>query len=271
MPELPEVETVRRGLEPHLVGRAVQDVVVRQRRLRYPLPRDLPAKLTRRRLLAIARRGKYLLFHFAHGVLIAHLGMSGSLRMTDAATPPGKHDHLDFVFGAGKILRYRDARRFGLFLWCAGDAEQHRLLSGLGVEPLDAAFDGDYLYALSRGQRVAVKNFIMDSHVVVGVGNIYASEALFLAGIHPARPAGRVARARYAALAGAVRTVLRKAIKQGGTSLRDFVREDGTPGYFRVSLNVYGREGEPCPRCAAPIKRRVLGQRSSYYCDRCQR
>lgn len=270
MPELPEVETVRRGLAPRIVGRSVRGVVVRRRHLREPVPRDLADKIVRRRLNALTRRGKYLLFQFAHGALIGHLGMSGSLRLLETPKPPDKHEHLDIVFGGGATLRFRDVRRFGLFVWCEGDAMRHRLLAGLGVEPLVAAFDGDCLYTAARGRSCAVKNLIMNSRIVVGVGNIYASEALFLAGIHPARPAGRISRARFAGLAKAIRKVLRKAIREGGTSLRDFVREDGTPGYFKVSLNVYGREGEPCPRCKRPIKRSVLGQRSSFYCAACQ-
>ena len=271
MPELPEVETVRRGLEPHIVGRVVRDVAVRCRSLREPVPRDLAATLVRHRLGSLTRRGKYLLFHFAHGVLIGHLGMSGSLRLVEAPTPPDKHEHLDIVFGGGAVLRFRDVRRFGLFVWCEGDPTRHRLLANLGVEPLDDAFDGDYLHAAARGRNVAIKNFIMNSSVVTGVGNIYASEALFAAGVHPERAAGRVSRARCGVLAKTIRAVLRKAIKEGGTSLRDFVREDGTPGYFKVSLKVYGREGEPCPTCAKPIKRRVIGQRSSFFCAGCQR
>ena len=280
MPELPEVETARRGLEPHLVGRTVHDVEVRERRLRYPVPAKLGEKIKRRRLQNITRRGKYLLFHFANGVLIAHLGMSGSLRVVSGRLPPDKHEHLDIVFSGDKCLRYRDVRKFGLFLWSEshvkgghvkGDVMAHRLLANLGVEPLSPEFDGAYLHKAAQGRQTPVKNLIMNSRVVVGVGNIYASEALFLAKINPARSAGRIGRQRYDVLAGAIGEVLRKAIKKGGTTLRDFVREDGEPGYFSLSLNVYGREGEACVNCARPIKRRTLGQRSSFYCAYCQR
>lgn len=270
MPELPEVETTRRGVAPLLHGRTVSAVTVHEHRLRRPVPRDLAARLTGARLRDVERRAKYLLFAFDRGTLIVHLGMSGSLRVLPPGTPRQTHDHVDVEFDGAQVLRLRDPRRFGLVLW-AGDAPlAHPLLSHLGPEPFDPAFDADWLYARSRGRSLAVKNFIMDGHTVVGVGNIYASESLFRAGIHPSRPAGRVSRARYETLAGHVRAVLGEAIEAGGTTLRDFVAEDGKPGYFSHHLAVYGRAGEPCPGCGAPLRSRVIGQRSSFFCARCQ-
>ena len=274
MPELPEVETTRRGIEPHLSGRRIRGVVVRQRRLRRPVATSLGSKVAGRRIERLSRRGKYLLLHIAEGALIMHLGMSGSLRIVSAAVPPTPHDHFDLVVagngGSELALRFRDPRRFGMVLWTARDPHRHPLLVSLGPEPLGGAFDGAYLYRRSRGRKVAVKQFIMDPGTVVGVGNIYASEALFAAGIHPVRAAGRVSEPRYTRLAGAVNKVLRSAIRRGGTTLRDFIREDGSPGYFRRSLKVYGREGLACPRCGAAIVCRVIGQRSSFYCASCQ-
>ncbi len=271
MPELPEVETTRRGVAPLLEGRRVRTVTVHDARLRRPVPADLPALLEGKRLRTLSRRAKYLLFDFGDGSLIVHLGMSGSLRVVDARTPRLPHDHLEIDFGRGRCLRLRDPRRFGLALWTTGDPLQHALLGALGPEPFDAAFDAGYLHARARGRRGAIKNFIMDAQVVVGVGNIYASEALFRAGIHPARAAGRVSLARYAALVGHVRDVLNEAIAAGGTTLRDFVRNDGSPGYFRHNLRVYARAGEPCTVCGRALSARVIGQRSSFFCSACQR
>jgi formamidopyrimidine-DNA glycosylase len=271
MPELPEVETTRRGVAPLLEGRRVLAVEVREPRLRQPVPAALPALLTGQRLRAVARRAKYLLFDFGAGTLLVHLGMSGSLRVVPREAPRLPHDHVEIDFGPRHALRLRDPRRFGLMLWTVGDPLAHPLLAHLGPEPFDIAFDTDYLATLADGRRGAVKNFIMDAHVVVGVGNIYASEALFRAGIHPARATGRVSRARYESLIGHVRDVLGEAIEAGGTTLRDFVRNDGEPGYFRHNLKVYGRAGEPCVGCGEPIRQRVIGQRSSFFCPRCQR
>lgn len=271
MPELPEVETTRRGVAPVLGGHTVSAVRVSDHRLRQPVPRDLAAHLVGQRLHAVERRAKYLLFRFAHGTLIVHLGMSGSLRVVPASAPRLAHDHVEITFGEAGCLRLRDPRRFGLVLWTTDDPLTHPLLRALGPEPFDARFDGAYLHALSRGRRGAVKNFLMDGHVVVGVGNIYASEALYRAGIHPARSAGRVAAPRYASLVEHVRAVLGEAIAAGGTTLRDFMRNDGEPGYFSQDLRVYDRAGEPCRGCGAPILVRVIGQRSSYYCAHCQR
>ncbi len=270
MPELPEVETTRRGIEPALRGRRVKQVVVRERRLRWPVPETLDSLLAGRRVGAVERRGKYLVLRTTNGALIVHLGMSGSLRMVPAGSAPGPHDHVDLVLGR-RALRYRDPRRFGCLLWAAGDPLEHPLLRGLGVEPLEPEFDGALLHARSRGRRLAVKAFIMDASVVVGVGNIYASESLFSAGIHPQRPAGRISRERYGRLAVAIRRVLQDAIDAGGTTLRDFTGAGGEPGWFSRELRVYGREREPCVRCGAAIRRRVIGQRSSFYCPRCQR
>lgn len=271
MPELPEVETTRRGICPHIKGQHITDLVVRNKQLRWPIPASLKNKLKNQKLEDVKRRGKYLLFITANGTAILHLGMSGSLRIVDAKTTPEKHDHVDIVFDNGKVLRFRDPRRFGCLLWSKADAEQHDLLKHLGPEPLDAAFNAEYLFQRSRGHRVNIKNFIMNSQVVTGVGNIYASEALFLAGIHPKRRADRISIARYEKLVDAIKQVLEKAIQQGGTTLKDFVREDGQPGYFKQLLNVYDRAGDDCLVCGQPVKQITLNQRSTYYCSQCQR
>lgn len=271
MPELPEVETTRRGIEPHLVGRRVTGVIVRQRRLRWPVPRALDRALPGQIVRGVRRRAKYLLLDTDAGTAILHLGMSGSLRIVPSGLPAGKHDHVDIQFDSGQCLRLTDPRRFGALLWTTHDAQTHELLTGLGPEPLSTDFDGAHLFAASRGRKVAVKHFIMDSHIVVGVGNIYANEALFMAGIHPTRPAGRISRERYAALAQAIKQVLAASIEMGGTTLRDFVGGDGKPGYFKQTLRVYDRAGEPCRQCGAPIRGKRIGQRSSFYCVNCQR
>jgi len=245
-------------------------MVVRERRLRWPVPAGLEAQVAGQTIIDVGRRGKYLLIHLPAGTLILHLGMSGSLRVLPATAPPERHDHLDVVLDDGQCLRLRDPRRFGAVLWTEGDPRRHPLLASLGPEPLGAAFHGDWLYRCSRGRRVAAKPFLMDSHVVVGVGNIYANEALFLAGIHPARAAGRIALARYERLAEAVKQVLMEAIAAGGTTLRDFVHSDGRPGYFSQHLRVYGHNGKPCEVCRHSLRQRIIGQRSTYYCPRCQ-
>lgn len=270
MPELPEVETTRRGLAPHVTGRRVESVVVREARLRWPVPPDLPDLLAGSTINALQRRAKYLLFQTDRGDLMLHLGMSGSLRMVRPEAPLRAHDHLDLRLEGGLWLRYNDPRRFGSVHWLRAGAT-HPLLAHLGPEPLDAVFDGAHLFRLSRGRRTAVKPFVMDGRIVVGVGNIYASEALFLAGISPSRPAGRIALARYDRLAGCIRQVLSAAIEQGGTTLRDFVGGDGKPGYFSQQLWVYGRAGQPCKRCGTTLRDKRLGQRSSVYCVACQR
>ncbi|MFC5489001.1 bifunctional DNA-formamidopyrimidine glycosylase/DNA-(apurinic or apyrimidinic site) lyase [Dokdonella soli] len=270
MPELPEVETTRRGLAPHLVGRTVVALHIRQPRLRWPIPRELRTQLPGQRIEAIERRAKYLLVHTEPGSALLHLGMSGSLRVLPAATPIGVHDHVDWRLDSGRVLRYTDPRRFGCQLW-QPRGEVHPLLAGLGPEPLSDDFDGDLLWTRSRGRAAAVKVFLMDQAIVVGVGNIYASEALFAAGIHPKRAAGSISRTRYARLANEVKRILAYAITRGGTTLRDFISPDGLPGYFEQELFVYGREGEPCKVCGTLIRAIVLGQRSTYYCPRCQR
>lgn len=270
MPELPEVETTRRGVSPYCVGQVVSELVVREPRMRWPVPEGLPQLVVGHRIEAVERRAKYLLFRMAPGSLLVHLGMSGSLRVVDPAQLPGKHDHIDLKLRSGACLRYHDPRRFGSFLWLeSGDV--HPLLDHLGPEPLSDAFDGDLLYRLSRGRSGPVKNFIMDGKVVVGVGNIYANEVLFLAGIHPKRSARRISRARYNLLATCIKQVLTSAIEQGGTTLRDFVGGDGKPGYFAQQLFVYGRTGQACKRCGGALREIRLGARSTVFCVTCQR
>lgn len=271
MPELPEVETTRRGIRAALRGRTITALVLRERRLRWPVDKHLGATLAGRRVLDVRRRAKYLLIELEHGTLIAHLGMSGSLRVLSAQAPLLAHDHYDLLLDSGRCLRFNDPRRFGCLVWTEGDPDAHPLLARLGPEPLGRGFDADYLARVARGRRVAVKQFLMDQHVVVGVGNIYASEALFRAGISPRRAAGRVSRERFGKLVEATRAVLGEAIRQGGTTLRDYVNAEGTPGYFRQELFVYERAGEPCRKCGATIRQVVQGQRSTYFCPACQR
>ena len=270
MPELPEVETTRRGLHDHCVGLPVSDVVLRERRLRWPVPADLPRQLRGEVLRALTRRAKYLCFEFDHGTLLVHLGMSGSLRVLLRPEEPGTHDHVDLRLADAITLRYNDPRRFGSFQWFAR-GETLTPLEKLGPEPLSEAFTGRRLFDLSRGRRMAVKPFIMDGSTVVGVGNIYAAESLYLAGIRPDRAAGRVSEARYERLAASIKQVLANAIDAGGTTLRDFVGGDGKPGYFAQELHVYGRAGLPCPGCGRPLAEKTLGQRASVYCVACQR
>lgn len=271
MPELPEVETTRRGLAPVLKGRTIAKVVIRERRLRWRLPAGLEASLEGRRVRNVARRAKYLLIGTDRGTLILHLGMSGSLRVVDPAEPARPHDHVDLVLSSGRCVRFNDPRRFGSLHFVAGDPLAHPLLRALGPEPLSADFDADYLYRRTRRRRVAIKQLLMNASVVVGVGNIYASEALFRARVRPQRAAGRLSRAEIARLVAAVRRVLGAAIKVGGTTLRDYVNPDGLPGYFRQKLYVYERAGEPCRVCRTPIRQRVQGQRATYWCPTCQR
>jgi formamidopyrimidine-DNA glycosylase len=269
MPELPEVETILRGISPALSGRTISEVRVRNAALRWPVT-DEVEQACGQRISGLQRRAKYLLITLESGGLMIHLGMSGSLRICAEDDEPRKHDHVDIVLENGACLRFNDPRRFGLFCWWKPPVDQHPLLRHLGPEPLQDGLSGTYLYQNSRGRRGAVKNFIMDGKVVVGVGNIYASESLFMAGIHPARAAGRISAVRYGALVAAIRDVLKRAIEQGGTTLRDFTGSDGNPGYFAQELLVYGREGLPCFQCGTAIRRKVIGQRSSYYCPRCQ-
>jgi formamidopyrimidine-DNA glycosylase len=269
MPELPEVETSRRGIAPHIVGARITRTVIRQRRLRWPIPTAVDRNLPGESVTSVDRRAKYILINTNAGTAILHLGMSGSVCIVDVGTPAGVHDHFDIEFDSGLMLRFRDPRRFGSLHW-SKQPLQHRLLKELGPEPLSGAFDGDHLWQQSRGRKVSVKQFIMNAHIVVGVGNIYASESLFLAGINPRRAAGRIARRRYEELADAIKNVLGEAIKAGGTTLRDFYGGDGEAGYFQQQLEAYGRENEPCRRCDTPISAIVQGQRSTYYCKRCQ-
>lgn len=271
MPELPEVETTRRGLEPHVVGRRIRDVVVRNGALRWPVTRGLTRRLRGEAVLGIRRRGKYLLFDTGKGHLLVHLGMSGRLTMVAEGTPARKHDHVDVRFEGAKSMRLTDPRRFGAVLWLPEPAEKHALLKGLGLEPFDAAFTGEALHRLARGRKVAVKNFLMNSRIVTGVGNIYASEALFRARVNPLTAAGKISLARWTRIAEAIRTTLARAVEKGGTTLRDFASADGAPGYFLAECAVYGREGKPCPRCRTPIRAIRQGQRSTFYCPSCQR
>ncbi|UVE18074.1 bifunctional DNA-formamidopyrimidine glycosylase/DNA-(apurinic or apyrimidinic site) lyase [Pseudomonas sp. LS44] len=270
MPELPEVETTRRGIEPYLKGQRVSRVIVRERRLRWPIPEDLDVRLSGQRIVSVERRAKYLLIGAEVGTLISHLGMSGSLRLIEQGLPAAKHEHVDIELESGLALRYTDPRRFGALLW-SDDPLNHELLRKLGPEPLTDLFDGERLYQLARGKNIAIKPFIMDNAVVVGVGNIYASEALFAAGIDPRRAAGSVSRARYVRLAQEIKRILAHAIERGGTTLRDFVGGDGQPGYFQQELFVYGRGGEFCKSCGSTLREVKLGQRASVYCPRCQR
>ena len=279
MPELPEIEVTRRGIAPHLVGRTIAAVTVREPRLRWRVPGSVRS-LAGRKVRAVARRGKYLLLDCGDGHLILHLGMSGSLRFVAPGTIPGKHDHLDLVVGdrgggapgqMTRILRLRDPRRFGAVLWTAKPPAQHALLRHLGIEPLSRAFDAGRLHALTRAGRLQIKPFLMDGRRIVGIGNIYASESLFLASIHPRTRASRLSMQRCARLVGAVKDTLRTAIRAGGSSLRDFVGSDSARGHFQVRAWVYGREGEDCRRCGAQIRRMVQGQRATFYCPGCQR
>ena len=271
MPELPEVETTRRGLLPHVVGRRIRSVVVRNPNLRWPVPRDLARRLEGEEVVDVRRRGKYLLFDCRRGHLLVHLGMSGRLTLVPEDLPARAHDHVDLRFEGTRSLRLTDPRRFGAMLWLSGRAEDHALLKDLGLEPFEEAFGGKALRDRARGRRVAVKQFLMDSRVVTGVGNIYASEALFQAGIHPMRSVGRISPARWDRLADCVRSTLERALAAGGTTLRDFASAEGHAGAFQHQRAVYGRDGEPCPRCATPIRALRQGQRSTFYCPSCQR
>ncbi|MCU0803849.1 MAG: bifunctional DNA-formamidopyrimidine glycosylase/DNA-(apurinic or apyrimidinic site) lyase [Burkholderiales bacterium] len=270
MPELPEVETTRRGLAPHVEGERITGAAVRHHGLRWPVPRGLGAKVAGHRIAALRRRAKYLLFDLGDATLIVHLGMSGSLRVTRADEPPGPYDHFDLQLGE-KIIRLRDPRRFGAVLWQRGAPDAHPLIAGLGVEPLGPAFTAGFLFAASRGRKVAVKQLLMNAAIIVGVGNIYASESLFRARVNPRLRAGRLSRAACVRLHAAVRETLERAIEAGGSTLRDFVGSDGAPGYFQQEYFVYGRDGEPCRVCGTPIRRIVQGARSTYLCPRCQR
>jgi formamidopyrimidine-DNA glycosylase len=270
MPELPEVEITRRGIEPHIVGRQVTSFVVREPRMRWPIPPSLAKMLPKLTVQKVRRRAKYLILELGDGCLIIHLGMSGSLRVLDIGEPPRTHDHVDLVFG-NRLLRLRDPRRFGSVLWQPGEAETHPLLAHLGVEPLGPEFSGAHLYRISRHRHVAIKQFLMNQQVVVGVGNIYASESLFRARIKPTTQAGRLSRARCDALALAIVTTLENSLRAGGSTLRDYVQSNGEQGYFQQQTFVYDRTGAPCRECGTPIRGLRQGQRSTFFCPQCQR
>ena len=270
MPELPEVETTRRGLIPLVVGETIKNVSIRERRLRWPIEPYLAERLRDQSVTNVSRRGKYLLVSTTGGTLLLHLGMSGSLRYLASPNQPSKHDHVDLEFSSGALVRFNDPRRFGS-LHFSTEPERHWLLKDMGPEPLGPLFTPEYLRSVSKGRRVAIKQFLMNARIVAGVGNIYANESLFRASIHPSRSAGRISCKRLDRLVRAVRAVLNDAITAGGTTLQDFVGSDGRPGYFQLSLDVYDKAGEGCRRCTTPITVRTIGQRATYYCPRCQR
>jgi formamidopyrimidine-DNA glycosylase len=280
MPELPEVEITRRGIAAHLEGQIIQTVIVREKRLRWQISDCLTTVLPGQQIQHIHRRGKYLLLECNQGHILIHLGMSGSLLICPSNTPLKKHDHLDIVFTNDYCLRYHDPRRFGCVLWTNEPILNHPLLVNLGPEPLETTFTGElgeqgelgeHLHRHAQGRRMAVKNYIMNSHIVVGVGNIYANEALFLAGIHPASAAGSISLEHYQRLADIIQKILKAAIDMGGTTLRDFTDSAGNPGYFKQSLRVYGRAGLACVQCGNTVQHQKIGQRATYYCPVCQR
>jgi formamidopyrimidine-DNA glycosylase len=271
MPELPEVETTLCGIKPHIVHKVITNVIVREHRLRWLIPSNFKKILVGQAVQKVWRRGKYLLIDLASGTIILHLGMSGSLRILNSAIPAKKHDHVDIIFSDKLCLRLTDPRRFGACLWATGDPLEHSLLINLGPEPLSAKLTGSYLQSRAKSRKVPIKSFIMDSKVVVGVGNIYATEALFAAGIHPEMAAGQVSLTRFEALVVAIKTILKSAIKQGGTTLKDFLHTDGGKGYFKVYLKVYGRGGLPCLECKSTLIEIRLNQRSTVFCTKCQR
>lgn len=271
MPELPEVETTRRGIEPYLLNATITSITVHQWQLRWAIPKSIK-QLKNQTINAVNRRGKYILIETDTGKAIVHLGMSGSLRIvTNVNEPKRKHDHVEMQLSNGALMRLHDPRRFGCLLWQAASEPTHSLLDKLGPEPLTDEFDAGHLIEATRKKKVAIKNLIMNSHIVVGVGNIYASEALFMAGIRPGRAAGRITYAECSKLVEAIKIILQQSIDQGGTTLRDFVNSDGEPGYFKQSLFVYGKEGEDCQQCGNAIKQKILGQRSTFYCVVCQK
>ena len=270
MPELPEIETILHGLKPHLEGAVIQDVVIRREKLRWLISPTLKRDLFQQQIITLSRRAKYLLMAVKTGTLIMHLGMSGSLRLLTGRPLHKPHDHVDIIFSNGQLLRYTDPRRFGALIWTEAPPGQHPLLQALGIEPLDSGFTSDYLKQKAMNRRVAIKQFIMNSHIVVGIGNIYAAEALFLARIHPLAPAGKLTLADCARLVEAVKYVLQSAIREGGTTIKDFINSKGNPGYFAQQLTVYGRAGLPCTQCKTPLQILKLGQRSTVFCNNCQ-
>lgn len=277
MPELPEVEVTRRGVAPHIEGRVVEGAVLRREGLRWPFPPGLSELLAGRRIIATGRRGKYLLIEFEHGTLIVHLGMSGHLRVLPPGIEPRKHDHFDLVVNGPEgrqVLRLHDPRRFGAVLWHGkdeGELDEHLLLRGLGVEPLGEGFSGELLWRETRKRNAPIKQVLLAGDIVVGVGNIYACESLFRAGINPKTPAARISRARYDRLAEAIKDILAAAIVQGGSTLRDFIAVNGQSGYFQQTYFVYDRTGVPCRNCGSPVRQIKQGQRSTFYCVQCQR
>ena len=270
MPELPEVETIMRGLAPQLEGAIVQDVIIRQHQLRWPIPSHLKTSLSQQKIINTRRRGKYLLIQVTHGTLILHLGMSGSLRILNINTPPTRHDHVDIILSTDQLLRYNDPRRFGAVLWTTEEPLQHPLLKSMGLEPFDIHFTGQYLRKKALKRTTPIKPFIMNSKIVAGIGNIYAAEALFLANIHPTAPAGQLTQQQYDRLVDSIKQILSAAISQGGTTLKDFVNSEGKPGYFSQKLHVYGRAGLPCMTCSSLLQSIQLGQRSTVFCAHCQ-
>ncbi len=271
MPELPEVETTKRGIYAHVLGKAIANIKIRDHRLRWPVPKQLPSKLKGKEVLALNRRGKYLLFEFENGTLLWHLGMSGSLRIVEPNVKPGKHDHVDVVFANNIILRFNDPRRFGALVWTEDAVADHKLIHHLGPEPLTDAFNAEYLFETSRKRKQAIKPWVMDAKIVVGVGNIYANEALFQSRIHPLKAAGKLTKKECQLLCENIKKILASAIERGGTTLRDFVGGDGKPGYFAQELSVYGRGGETCKNCPKKLTEKRIGQRSTVYCTHCQK
>ncbi|MGK0271074.1 MAG: formamidopyrimidine-DNA glycosylase [Cocleimonas sp.] len=270
MPELPEVETTRRGIKPYIDKQIVSEIIVRQPKLRWPVPPEIH-QMEGQLVESVTRRGKYILLETDTGTALIHLGMSGSLRVVEVGADVEKHDHVDIVLKTNKAVRLRDPRRFGAFLWTTQNPMKHKLIRSLGPEPLTDEFNADYLFLASRGRSMSIKQFIMNGHMVVGVGNIYACESLFMSKISPKWSAGKVSKARYQRLVDEIKTVLTNAIEQGGTTLQDFLQVEGSPGYFKQELNVYGRAGEPCFTCKAPVKQINQGQRSTFYCAKCQK
>jgi formamidopyrimidine-DNA glycosylase len=271
MPELPEVETTLRGITPHLMQQTITNVVVRHYGFRWPIMPDIQEKLLNDHIEGLSRRGKYLILRLTRGTLIIHLGMSGHLTILEKNLPPQKHDHVDITLSNQKILRFTDPRRFGAFLWTPDSPDAHVLLNHLGPEPLEKSFSAKYLYQRAQGKKMPVKTFIMDQKVVVGVGNIYANEALFLSGIHPNAPAGSITFSRYQNLVKNIKMILRSAIEKGGTTLKDFLASDGKPGYFSQSLHVYGRENKPCTQCGTNLLAIQIAKRNTVFCPQCQR